>query len=372
MKVKFDRPANEPHSSLHQILKQRVNRYFKLNHISQKATPQVWLKALTLFLGYLGPYFVILLVPMPGYVMWGLCLVMGIALAGIGMSVMHDACHGAFSKRPKINTFLGYSMNLIGGNKFNWMVQHNVKHHTYTNIFGADEDLHNGDVIRLSPHSTWYPIHKFQHIYCWFLYLLGTISWVTIKDFRQFKVIQTEMNNSKKQYRSELTILILSKILYYLYMVVIPLMVLDVPWWYILIGFITIHFVAGFILSITFQLAHVVEQNEHHSLHPNPKMPDSWIVHQIKTTANFSRKSPLLNWYLGGLNFQIEHHLFPQICHVHYKKISRIVRKTVQEYGLSYYEHATMAQAIQSHYRTLRDYSFNPEPVMDSSHTSNL
>ena len=363
MKVKFSNPTISDYNSLQITLRKRVNRYFKFNGISKKAPFRVWFKALVLFLGYFGSYAIILLFSPPAWAMWLLTVLMGFSLAGIGMSVMHDACHGAFSKRPRLNSILGYSMNIIGGNKFNWMVQHNVKHHTYTNIFGADEDLDNGNVIRLSPYSKWYGLHRFQHVYCWFLYLLGTLSWVTIKDFRQFKVLYAETKGSKRQFYTELLVLISSKVLYYFYMVVIPIMVLTVPWWYILIGFLTVHFIAGFVLSVTFQLAHIVEHNEHHDLHNNPIMPDSWIVHQIKTTANFSRNSRLLNWYLGGLNFQIEHHLFPQICHAHYRKISRIVKRTVQEYGLPYYEHGNMLQAIQSHYRTLHRYSRKPEAV---------
>lgn len=364
IKVKFNNPVQTESESLQVVLRKRVNSYFKSNNLTKKANWQMWLKTITLFTFYLGPYFLILTIPMAPSLMWALCFVMGLALAGIGMSVMHDACHGAFSSNPRVNAFLGYSMNVIGGNKFNWMVQHNVKHHTYTNIFGADEDLHNGDVVRLSPFSNWYPMHRFQHYYSWFLYMLGTISWVTIKDFRQFRTLYLEMNQAKKKFSKELAILIVSKILYYIYMVVIPLLILDISGWYFFIGFITVHFVAGFVLSVTFQLAHIVEMNHHDSMHINPQMPDSWIVHQIKTTANFSRKSIFLNWYLGGLNFQIEHHLFPQICHIHYKNISEIVKDTIQEFHVPYYEHANLYQAVRSHYRTLREYSQPPEVGM--------
>ena len=360
MKVKFKNPPSTS-DSLQSVLRKRVNQYFKANNLSKKGNWKIWTKAFILLASYVVPYLLILILPMPPYLMFLLVVLMGFAYAGIGMSIMHDACHGAFSKNPQVNSFLGYSMNLIGGNKFNWMVQHNVKHHTYTNIFGADEDLDNGDVIRLSPYSKWSKIHRYQHIYSWFLYLLGTLSWVTIKDFRQFRTLYKEQATTKEEFSKELKILILSKILYYIYMVVIPLLVLDVPWWYILIGFLTIHFIAGFVLTVTFQLAHIVEMPHHDTIEQFTEMPDSWIAHQIKTTANFSRKSALLNWYLGGLNFQIEHHLFPQISHIHYKDISEIVKQTVQEYGLSYYEHSSMRQAVSSHYRTLRKFSLPTE-----------
>ena len=194
---------------------------------------------------YFGTYFAILLIPMPLYGMWMLTFIMGLSYAGIGMSIMHDACHGAFSSRPKVNYVLGYSMNLIGGNKFNWLVQHNVKHHTYPNIYGADEDLDNGNVLRLSPYSDWRWFHRFQHFYSWFLYMLGTLSWVTIKDFRQFRGLYHEMGNDKKGFKNQLAVLIVSKILYYIYIVLIPWLVLDITGWQLLIGFLTMHFVAG-------------------------------------------------------------------------------------------------------------------------------
>ena len=361
MKVKFNNPVTS--QSLQKTMRERVNAYFKQNNISKKANWKMWLKMAILLGIYFGAYLGILLIPMSLVAMWMLTVVIGLSYAGIGMSIMHDACHGAFSSSPKINNFLGYSMNLIGGNKFNWMVQHNVKHHTYPNIYGADEDLDNGDVLRLSPYSDWHWFHRFQHYYSWFLYMLGTLSWVTIKDFRQFKGLYQEMGNDKKSFNNQLMVLITSKILYYLYIVLIPWLVLDISILYILVGFLTLHFVAGFVLSVTFQLAHIAEKSHHDSAHINPEIPDSWIEHQIKTTANFSRKSLFLNWYLGGLNFQIEHHLFPQICHIHYRKISEIVRDTVKEHGLSYYEHPNMARAIQSHYRTLKKYAVKPTVV---------
>jgi len=358
MNVKFTNPTTS--NSLQKTIRDQVNSYFKQNNLSKRGNGRMWLKSLILLGTYFGIYFILLLTPMPLYAMWLLSVLMGLSLAGIGMSVMHDANHGAYSLRPGLNTFFGFSMNLIGGNKFNWIVQHNVKHHTYTNIYGADEDLDNGDVLRLSPYSDWYWYHRFQHIYCWFLYLLGTLSWVTIKDFRQFRTLHKEMGDSKSNFKNEVMVLISSKILYYIYMVLIPWLVMDISIIYLMIGFLTLHFVAGFVLTVTFQLAHIAEHNHHDSAHLKQEFNDSWIEHQIKTTANFSRKSVFLNWYLGGLNFQIEHHLFPQICHVHYLKISEIVKKAVQDHGLFYYEHPNLIHAIQSHYRTLRKYSMKP------------
>jgi len=349
--------------NLYSEIKEKVGAYFKQNNLSTHANGLMILKTITLISAYFIPYFIILLAPVPTMGMWLLAVVMGLAVAGIGMSVMHDACHGAYSSNQFVNRLLGYTINLIGGNRFNWKIQHNVKHHTFTNIYGADEDLSNGDVIRLSPFSEYKRFHRFQHIYTWFLYMLGTLSWVTIKDFRQFKHLYNEQAHIRnRSFHTELGILILSKILYYIYVVFIPFMVLDLALWQLLIGFLTIHFVAGFTLSITFQLAHVVENTAQETLDPNPTL-ESWIVHQIKTTCNFARKSNFLNWYLGGLNFQIEHHLFPNVCHIHYRKISDIVKSIVLEHGINYNEYDTMLSAVRSHYLTLKKFSVKEELV---------
>ena len=343
--------------AFHTDLLKNANHYFKEKGISKHANSMMVFKTLILLGLYLIPYLLILSLQLPLWGMWLLTIAMGTALAGIGMNIMHDSCHGAYSARPWINNILSYSMNLIGGNKYNWVIQHNIKHHTFTNIFHADEDLDNGNVIRLSPYSDYRWFHKYQHIYCWFLYSLGTLSWVTIKDFKQFGQLAKEANKGK--FVAELSILIFTKILYYLYMIVVPYIVLDISLGYIIAGFLTMHFVAGWILSVTFQLAHVVENTEH-TIADVPKdteIKDSWAIHQIKTTSNFARKNKFLNWYLGGLNFQVEHHLFPNICHVHYDKIAPIVKQTVEDHGLEYREYTTLADAVKSHYKALKQYS---------------
>lgn len=349
---------------LYNEIREQVSAYFKKNNISPHANFTMVTKTIVLIASYFGAYFAILFLEVPIAVTWFFAVVMGLSLAGIGMSIMHDACHGSYSSKPFINKMLGYTINLIGGNRFNWMIQHNVKHHTFTNIYGEDEDLSNGDIIRLSPYADYKWFHKFQHIYSWALYTLGTLSWVTIKDFKQFNHLYNEQGNVKSgTFSAEMAILVSSKLLYYSYAFVIPYLVLDLAIWQIILGFVTIHLVAGFVLSVTFQLAHVVENTEHETSEPHPTL-ETWAVHQIKSTCNFARNSKILNWYLGGLNFQIEHHLFPNICHIHYKKISEIVKNTVQKHGLAYNEYDSMLLAVKSHYSTLKRFSRVDKPVM--------
>ena len=317
------------------------------------------IKTIFMFSIMFVPYFLILFVPMSVWAMWGLTVIMGIGVAGVGMSVMHDACHGSYSTKPSVNKIMGYSINLLGGNRFSWTVQHNILHHTYTNIYGADDDINIGALIRVSPYCErkWY--HRFQHIYAWFLYSFGTLTWVTTKDFKEFNMMYNQKGAKKGPKRLELFILVSTKILFYCYLVLIPYLVLDSALWQVVIGFLTMEFVAGFILTVTFQLAHIVEQNDHHSIDHGPMMPDHFAKHQLQTTANFARKNKILSWYLGGLNFQIEHHLFPNISHLHYPKIADIVKKTAEKHQVRYNDFPTFWNALGSHFRMLKHFGQN-------------
>ena len=367
MNIKFVNSASDP---FYTELRKRVDEYFTKNNISKNANASMVVKTVILMTAYFTPYIMMLTMDLSGWAMFGLCVVMGVALAGVGMSVMHDSCHGSYSANRRVNKIMSYTMNLIGGNAFNWKVQHNIKHHTYTNIYGADEDVNNGDVIRLSPYSDYKWYHKYQHIYSWALYLLGTISWVTIKDFRQLGQFKRE-GMKTFSYSEEMTKLIITKLLYWGYMILIPIIFIDLPFYVVLLGFVLVHFVAGFILTVVFQCAHIVEDLEHDKYIDPTKINHSWAVHQILTTADFSRKNPILNWYLGGLNFQIEHHLFPNICHIHYTKISQIVKKTVQDFNMEYREFPNMMTAIASHYRTLKAVQFGARGVIALSLQTN-
>ena len=142
--------------------------------------------------------------------------------------------------------------------------------------------------------------------------------------------------------------------------IVVPLLVMDITVWQFLFGFIFMHVAEGLVLGLVFQLAHVVEGTDFPE--PSPEsgnIEEDWAVHQMQTTANFARKSHLANFLCGGLNFQVEHHLFPNICHVHYREISEIVKATAHEFDLPYHENETFGEALVSHYNTLKLFGHN-------------
>lgn len=341
-----------------QTVRNRVDEYFKSNNISKTGDYRIWLKVLILPLLYLLPFYLILTGRFSEnlIIFYGLWVLMGIGLAGCGLSIMHDACHGALSKHKWVNDFIGgFILTLAGGSAFNWKIQHNILHHSFTNIDGYDEDIHPGGVMRFSPHQPAKPIYRFQAFYAWFFYGLMTFFWATFKDFLQLNRYYKKglLKKGKHTLMVELTKLLAQKIVYYLVFIATPLLVLDIAWWHIIIGWFCMHFVAGLTLGCVFQPAHVVPSSEFPLPDKNNIVEGDWATHQMLTTANFAHSNRILSWYVGGLNYQIEHHLFLNVCHVHYRTISKIVQSTAAEFGLPYHSQPTFLGALSNHARML-------------------
>jgi len=332
-------------------LRKRVNTYFKDNNLSRHANFNMKFKTVFMLSLYFVPFALLLTgvvsSPWMAILMWAL---MGFGMAGIGFSIMHDANHGSYSKNKRVNRVLGSMIHFIGGYDKNWKIQHNVLHHSFTNVEGYDEDIELG-IIRLSPNQKRKKIHYLQMFYAPVLYSLMMLNWSTVKDFVQlFKY--NKKNLLKGQgltLRKGLFQVITVKLVYYSLMIVLPLLVIKLPWWQILLGYFLMHIICGLIIAFIFQSAHVLKETDFFVVDENGNIKNSWAIHQMKTTANFANKSRLFSWFIGGLNYQIEHHLFPNICHVHYRKISKIVKKTAEEFSIPYHQHKTFFGAVASH-----------------------
>ena len=328
--VKFA-PKNK--AGFFDTLKERIDVYFKENKIEMHGNASMKWKTVAMVAMYLVPLgFVISgLLSSSLLLFYGAWLLMGIGMVGIGCSVMHDSNHDSYSDNKKLNKNLGKLIMLLGGYDVNWRIQHNILHHTYTNIDGLDHDIDAGILLRFSPYQEKRGFHKYQHLYAWFLYGLMTLLWSTKKDFKQ--VINYEklglLKKERLTLRQAMTQLVIYKTLYYIVTLVLPLIFSGIPWYHVILAYLMMHFLAGLALSCIFQLAHVMDDCEFPAPTEDLKMGNSWAIHQMYNTANFAPKSRVLNWFIGGLNRQIEHHLFPYICHVHYKKLAPIVKTTV-------------------------------------------
>jgi len=333
-------------------LKKSVNDYFTTRKINRTGNWRLYLKAAILLPLSLAIYLYFLFgsySPLAGI---GLSVVLGLTLVSIAFNVMHDACHGSFSSKKWVNELMGLTMNALGSNAAIWKIKHNIVHHTYTNVDGIDDDIAKSPVLRHCPSQKWVPMHRYQFIYMFLLYSLSTILWVFLTDMIKYfsrKIVVTEMKFSAKEH----FLFWGSKVLYLLFYIVLPISLVGWQAW--LVGYLIVNMTMGLTLSIVFQLAHVVEATAFEEAGEASRVIDSeWAIHEIKTTANFATRSKIISWFAGGLNFQVEHHLFPRVSHIHYPALSAIVKAECVKFGLPYHQYQTMGAAIASHVRVMK------------------
>ncbi len=352
IRYKFSRQINQEFAV---TLKKRVNDYFKESELSLNGNSQMAFKSILA----LGSYFTSLgIVIFSGttnlWLLFGLYIFMGFSAAFIGTAVMHDALHSSFSKNKWVNRVMGISAVMLGADPNMWKFQHNVLHHTYTNIEHADEDIASRYIFRFTPNQPKRWFHRYQHIYAVFFYGISTMLWVSYRDFVKI-VTYRKMGliKSKKEFSNLWVKLVVRKLVYYGVFIVLPIVMTPLPFWLVLVLWATMMFIAGLMLSLIFQSAHVVPTTSFVA-QESAEIEENWVVHQIVSTSNFAMHNKVLSWLIGGLNYQVEHHLFPHICHVHYPGIAKIVQETTKEFDLPYYAEKTFFSAVMKHFKMLR------------------
>jgi linoleoyl-CoA desaturase len=348
---KFLNPTN----SFHAELRKRINHYFDEIKAKPTGNAKLYTKAIIIFSTLIITYVHLVFYTSPNWiVLVAECLLLGLATAAIGFNIMHDGAHGSFSNKKWLNELAGMSLNILGANVFMWKTKHNVVHHTYTNIDGVDDDIDARPFLRLCESQKKYKIHKFQYLYFPFAYSLLYLYWIFFTDYEKYFTKKVGNMPLKKLNTNDHITFWAFKILHAFLFIVIPIIFVGFKMW--IIGFLIFGFFTGIVISLVFQLAHTVESTHF----PKPdestgKVQDEWAVHQIKTTANFATNNKIVSWFTGGLNFQVEHHLFPNISHIHYPKISKIVKDVCKEYNVTYNEYNNVVEAINSHVSHLRN-----------------
>lgn len=315
----------------------------------------MYFKTATLVTVLVTTYLLLLLVVTSPWVVVPLTVLMGLSFASIGFNVQHDGGHKSYSDRQWVNKLMSISMDLMGGSSYLWDIKHNSIHHTYTNINGHDDDINVGFLGRLSPEQPRYKFHRFQFLYLWFLYGFLMVKWQLFDDFYQLAKGTLGGRKFARPRGKDLALFVGGKVFFFSMVFVVPMMLHSV--WMVLGIYLLAAFVEGITTSIVFQLAHCVEEAEFPVPSVNDagleQMDNAWAVHQVETTVNFARRNFVLSWLLGGLNFQIEHHLFHKICHVHYPALSKVVEDTCRDFGIQYRAHRTFLGALASHARFL-------------------
>ena len=350
---------NNKNKAFFNALKTEVDAYFEKAGIKKTGNWKLYGKTMILIPGMLGLYALLLFVNMHWALTSFLWLLFGLTMTAIGFNVMHDACHGSFSTKGWVNNIFGLTNNFLGGNAFMWKLKHNIIHHTYTNIDGVDDDINNMPFMRECTTQPWKPMHRYQSIYMFILYGFTSL-FMFFTDYIKYFSRHIYTTPLKKMSSSDHIIFWAGKIFFIIFYIALPIALIGWKGW--LLGFVISQFAFGLTLAFVFQLAHVVEHAEFDSAGVDPKrIEDEWAIHQVKTTANFASKNKIVTWFVGGLNYQIEHHLFPRISHIHYPAISKIVKETCEKFELHYINFPTTRSAIISHVRFMYNMGKRPQ-----------
>ncbi len=350
-------PSVKP--SLHTELRNRIQDYFDKKGMKSTGNIKLYSKAIILGVAFSFLYIHLIFFTPTVWLAVLECIGMGIIVASIGFNIMHDGGHGSFSRKKVVNKLAAWSSNFLGANNFMWNMKHNIIHHSYTNIHGVDDDIEVDGLMRFAPTQEHKKMHKYQHLYFWFLYSLLYIWWVFFTDYKKYFTKKVGDVPLKKMELKDHFDFWLSKIFHAGAFMVVPIIFCGfLPW---LVGFFTMGVVAGFTLSIVFQLAHAVPHTDFPTADEDSnKLPDEFALHQLKTTANFAMNNKVIGWLVGGLNYQIEHHLFPKVSHIHYPALSKIVRDVCKEYNIPYLSYPTFIQAVVAHVKFLKDMGKRP------------
>ncbi len=353
-------PVTKP--SLHAELKGRIQKYFEDNKI--KSTGNFKLFSKTIILGLLFASLYVHLVFFTPAIWLAVveCVLLGLVVSAIGFNVMHDGGHGSYSTKKFVNKVAALSSDFLGANSFLWHVKHNIIHHTYTNVEGIDDDLESNGILRFTTTQPKRKLHKYQHLYFWFFYSILYLWWVFGSDYKKYFTKKIGDVPLKHMTTENHVSFWLGKIVHLTVFIILPIIYVGALSW--VAGFFMVTLVSGFSLSIVFQLAHTVTETSFPVAQmPENKLEDEFALHQLKTTANFAMNSKLVSWFVGGLNFQIEHHLFPKVSHIHYPAISKIVQQVCKEYGAPYINNNTLWKAVTEHVKFLKQMGTMPNSI---------
>ena len=335
------------------VLKSRVNAYFARLNRSPRDSVRMYVKTATIITWFFTSYAFLVFAPLPTWAGVMISISLALAAAAVGFNIQHDGNHGAYSGSRLINKLMALTLEMVGGSSYVWSYKHNKMHHTYANIHGHDDDIDLGFLGRLCPHQKRFYFHRYQHFYIWGLYGFLQIKWAFFDDFQNAIRGRIGKLPFPRPKGLDLLIFLGGKLFFFSLVFVIP--AFFHPFWVVCLFYLLTSCTIGVITSVIFQLAHCLEEADFPEPDPQSlQMKNEWMIHQIETTVNFARKNHLLNWYIGGLNFQIEHHLFPRISHVHYPALSEIVENTCREFGIGYFAHPTFLSSLKSHYLFLQ------------------
>lgn len=360
--IRYKHKINE--SGFARTLSERVDTYFQDQGLSKHANGEMIFKTGLGVVAWIATYVLLITSDASAWGVVGLFVLHGCAQLYMAFNIAHDANHGAYSSSKRTNRLLSYVFDVVGVSSYVWRLLHNSSHHAFVNVGGYDTSLVSGHLFRFTPDDRRRWFHRFQHLYASPIYCLATLDWVLAKDYRWLLRDRFGNHRIERHPTPELFWLFFFKIFYYTYTLVIPLLVLDVPWYAVVGGFVLMHAVLGFTIALIFQPTHITEESHYDQPDDEGHIDNNYIQHIFDTTADYSRGNPFACWILGCLNLHVIHHMYPQVCHVHYPALTEMVRTTAAEFGLEYRENKTLARAFNRHLRWLRTLGREDHPPL--------
>ncbi len=334
-------------------LRRRVETFIREQGIQERDRPAMYLKTAVVLLAFALSYIALVCLAQAWWQALPLALLLGFTTALIGFNIQHDGGHRAYSDRPWVNKLMAMTLDMVGGSSYVWRWKHAVFHHMYVNVHGHDTDIELGVFGRLAPEQPRRAVYRWQQWYLWPLYGVMVMKWHFYDDFRDVITGRMGVNPFPRPRGWELALFVGGKLVFLTLAFGLPLLLH--PLWQVAIFYAITVAVTGVVLSVVFQLAHAVEEARFPTPEPGTsRMAEAWAVHQVGATVDFAREDRLVSWLVGGLNFQIEHHLFPTLSHVNYPAIAGVVEATCKEYGVPYAANPTFGGAVASHFRWLK------------------
>ena len=342
-----------PRTGFRDELESEAAAFFERSGVARQGSYALWLKTAVLGAWLAGSYWLLVFVISQPWLAVLTAASLACAMAGVGFNVMHEGGHRAYALSSVVNRGMAFSLDLLGGSSYFWRYKHGIAHHSYPNISGSDDDVHLGMLGRLTPHDRRRAFHRFQHLYIWLLYALLAIKWQLLDDFLSIGKPSIADTHVPRPPTGEQVLFWGGKLLFFALALALP--IFFHPWLRVVGFFLFTDAILGVLLSVVFQLAHCLGEAKFAMPSiPGGALDCDWATHQVESTVDFARDNRPLTWFIGGLNFQIEHHLFPRVCHTHYPALSKIVERVCLKHGVRYLAHATAGKALRSHYRWLR------------------
>lgn len=333
------------------VLRHRLDSYFADRKISPKADLAMWVKIATGLIVLAGSWIAICALKLNAGQFVALYLLGGIAQTFLLLNIAHDSNHNAISHVPSVNKTLNYIFDICGINSYMWRILHHRGHHSCINLHGEDDALTGRGLLRFTPHEPRTRLHRFQHLYVFFLYALFSLDYVFVRDFECFFFPAHGYLKRTRHPLREYAILFSSKAFYLAYMLIFPVVLLGHSFLLVASAFLLVHLVVGLTVALVFQTTHTVDS----TYFPTDRGEfENGAHHIFATTADYATTNPLVGWLTGGLNHHIVHHLCPFVCHTHYAPLTCIVKETAEEFGVPYRQNPTMTRAIWHHLLLLR------------------